>query len=366
MKKTALTSTAVGRLLLLLLSTVASIIVAGCGKRAPPLPPLARIRQVAEINYGQQGNRIIINVTIPTPSKGRKNTRITRIDVYRLAESPNAPLTLNSQEFAARASVVGVIPYDDIKNPSAPILFTDQLELTSNKVRFRYGVRFVNSNGQSTDFSNILLVTPSTRIALPPEELTALESQASINIEWKRPLENIDGSTPVNILGYNIYRSTKSEIVPVLLNTAPLNDLEYQDRKFVFGDTYTYFIRTVSLGDAGAPIESIDSSTVTITPQDTFRPSAPISITIAAAPAKLSLFFPANPETDIAGYYVYRTQDPTLPKEEWRKMNNALLTRTTFADESVESGKTYHYYLIAVDTAGNLSDPSETVFETVP
>ncbi|MGH9898527.1 MAG: hypothetical protein ACRD4L_06730, partial [Pyrinomonadaceae bacterium] len=176
--------------------------IVGCGKRKPPLPPLGRVRQVAEIKYSQQGNRIVINVEIPTPPpRKKKSMQITRIDVYRLAESPDAPLTLNSQEFAERASVVGVIAYENVKKPSAPILFTDELEFTGSKLRFRYGVRFVNSDGQSTDFSNILLVVPSARIALPPENLTALESQVNINIEWQPPLKNIDGSTPVNILG---------------------------------------------------------------------------------------------------------------------------------------------------------------------
>jgi len=41
-------------------------------------------------------------------------------------------------------------------------------------------------------------------------------------------------------------------------------------------------------------------------------------------------------------------------------------TKTTFTDENVESGKTYYYYLEAVDTSGNVSPKSEIVSETVP
>ena len=53
-------------------------------------------------------------------------------------------------------------------------------------------------------------------------------------------------------------------------------------------------------------------------------------------------------------------------KESWTKLNSALLTRTTYQDEKVESGRKYYYYLTAVDQAGNVSDPSEVVSETVP
>ena len=48
------------------------------------------------------------------------------------------------------------------------------------------------------------------------------------------------------------------------------------------------------------------------------------------------------------------------------KLNSAPLTKTTFQDENVESGKKYYYYLTAVDQTGNVSPPSEVVSETVP
>ena len=113
-------------------------------------------------------------------------------------------------------------------------------------------------------------------------------------------------------------------------------------------------------------MESLNSNSLGIAARDTFAPSAPTSITIAAAPGRLSVFFPANPEADIAGYSIYRSTDPDLPKERWTKLTPSLLERTTFQDENVESGKRYHYYLIATDRAGNISPPSEIVSEVVP
>jgi fibronectin type 3 domain-containing protein len=78
------------------------------------------------------------------------------------------------------------------------------------------------------------------------------------------------------------------------------------------------------------------------------------------------LFFAANIEPDIAGYNIYRSSDPNLPRESWTKLNEELLTRTSFQDERVESGRRYYYYLTAIDQAGNVSAPSEVVSEEVP
>jgi fibronectin type 3 domain-containing protein len=97
-----------------------------------------------------------------------------------------------------------------------------------------------------------------------------------------------------------------------------------------------------------------------------YAPAAPTSITIAAAPGRLSLFFPANTEADVAGYSIYRSSDPDLSKDRWTKITTSLLDRTTFQDENVESGKRYYYYLTATDRAGNVSPPSEVVSEVVP
>ncbi len=69
---------------------------------------------------------------------------------------------------------------------------------------------------------------------------------------------------------------------------------------------------------------------------------------------------------DVAGYNIYRSTDPDLPRDKWTKLNSELLTRTTFQDEKVEAGKKYYYYLEAVDQVGNVSPQSEVVSETVP
>jgi len=144
---------------------------------------------------------------------------------------------------------------------------------------------------------------------------------------------------------------------------------QYTDRDFQFGQNYRYVVRSVSLGTEGTQVESLNSNAMPASPRDVYPPAAPRGVTAAAAPAplqRISIFFAANEEPDLAGYNIYRSTDENLPKDRWTKLNPTLLTRTTFVDENVESGKRYYYYVTAVDKAGNESLPSETASDTVP
>ena len=360
------------RLLVLALLLFTGVLVVNCGKRRPPLPPIERVQQRTELLSGvQRGNQVILSW--PAPRRNAKDESvqsIRRIDVYRLAEKPRAPLALTEEEFASRSTLIGSVTYDEIKNATDDLTYTDTLELAGEPARLRYAVRYVNASGQRAAFSNFLLLEPAARIAQAPALITSGKEvgENAITISWQPPAANIDGSTPVNLLGYNVYRVEEAEDVN---SQTPINDslvsgTQYQDKNFKFGESYRYVVRAVSLGTEGAQVESLNSNSISVSPRDTFAPSAPASITVAAAPGRLSIFFPANPEGDIAGYHIYRSTDPDLPKDKWNKLNAALLTRTTFQDERVESGKRYYYYLTAVDQAGNVSAPSEVVSETVP
>src|SRR5439155_11005441 len=103
----------------------------------------------------------------------------------------------------------------------------------------------------------------------------------AITITWQPPAANIDGSTPVNLLGYNVYRVGESGEISgqTPINEALVSGTQYQDKNFKFGDSYRYVVRAVSLGTEGAQVESLNSNSITVSPRDTFPPSAPASIT---------------------------------------------------------------------------------------
>jgi hypothetical protein len=344
----------------------------GCGKRRPPLPPIERVQQRTELLSGvQRGNQVVLSWPAPLRNAPDESVQsIRRIDVYRLAEKPTAPLALTEEGFAARSTLIGSVTYDQIKNATDTLSYTDTLELAGEPTRLRYAIRYVNASEQRAGFSNFLLIEPAVRVAKPPT-LTPTGKEIgedAITITWQPPDGNIDGSTPVNLLGYNVYRidESQSDVSQNPINSSLVSGTQYVDRNFRFGENYRYVVRSVSLGTEGAQVESLNSNSLSVSPRDIFAPSAPEKITIAAAPGRLSIFFPSNPEADVAGYEIYRSTDPDLPKERWTKMTPAPLIKTTFVDENVESGKRYYYYIKAIDQTGNVSPSSEIVSETVP
>jgi hypothetical protein len=338
---------------------------ANCGKRKVPLPPVERISQRAEISGIQRGYEVNLFWEMPEIINFDENfLKISRIDIYRLVEPSSAFLTLSEEEFASRSTLIATIPISE----SSPkkLNYTDNLEFLGQKTRLRYAIRFVNASGQKAVFSNFLLIEPTAAVAKSPTSLSGKILADSIHLKWDVPVSNVDGSTPPNILGYNIYEAIGDRSSARIINDTPIVNTNFDDYFFEYGQKYKYFIRTISLGNNGDPIESLNSNIIEVKPEDIFAPSAPSAISIAAAPNNLSLFFAVNPEKDIAGYRIYRSTNKNQPRPDWMLLTKELLTTNTFQDKSVESGKTYYYYLTAIDKTGNASEPSEIISETAP
>lgn len=291
---------------------------------------------------------------------------IARADIYRLAEPASAPQQMSEEEFASRSTLIAALAITDADFGAKTLSYRDVLQFAGQAARLRYAVRFVNASGQKAAFSNALLIEPAAKIAASPTNLTAEASQDAIKLKWQAPAANIDGSTPASILGYMVYRSTSDKEPGKPLTPAPITSNEFADEFFDFDKEYHYFVRAVSSGVQTEPVESSESNVVKFKAVDTFAPSAPAAITVAASPGTISIFWAVNPEKDIAGYKLYRSIDRSLPLEQWTLLTPDLLTSNTYQDTRVEPGKTYFYSLTATDKFGNVSPHSEIVSETVP
>ncbi len=334
-----------------------------CGKRKPPLPPIEKVPQRVVISGFQRGNQVRLQWTMPSRNAPDGSIlKISRADVYRLAEPITSAESLTEEDFASRSTLIATVPINDTDFARKILNYFDTLEFAGQNIRLRYAVRFVNTSGSKAAFSNFLLIEPTAKVANAASLSPVRVTQDELQISWKIPITNIDGSTPANIIGFNLYRAKADETPAKLLNSTAISGNEFKDKNFDFGSNYKYFVRTVSLGTNAEPIESQESNIVEIIPKDIFAPNPPEGITLAASPNTISIFFATNIEKDIAGYKIYRSTD----KVDWQLLTDKLLETNTFQDSKVESGKTYYYYLIAVDKFGNESEKSEIINEIVP
>ena len=343
------------------------LISLNCGKRKPPLPPTERVQQRVQLSGFQRGNSVILSWRMPDKNAPASSVlHISRADIYRLAEPLSSPTAVSEEEFASRSTLVAALNIRDEDFGSKILNYSDTLQLGGQAARLRYAIRLVNATGQKAAFSNFLLLEPAPRVAGSPTSLLASVTQDAIKLSWTAPTSNVDGSSQVNLLGYNVYRSNSDQVPGKLLNTKPVSNTNFDDEFFEFDKPHFYFVRAVSVGTGGEPVESGESNIVQLVPKDIFPPSAPAAITVAAAPTAISIFFATNPEKDVIGYRIYRSTDNSPDKSTWTLLTPELLTTNTFLDTRVESGKTYYYYLTATDNARNTSEPSDVVSETVP
>lgn len=338
-----------------------------CGKRGAPVPPRERVLQRVEVAGYQRGSQVVLSWKMPARNAPKGDTlNISRADIYRLAEPANSPLQLSEEEFANRSTLIAALAITDADFALKTLTYKDTLQFAGQAARLRYAIRFVNSSGQKASFSNSLLIEPASRVAASPTLLTAEPTQNAVKLRWRAPLTNVDGSAPVSLLGYYVFRSNSETETARPLNKTPITTTSYDDEFFEFGKDYYYFIRAVSVGTQAEPVESEESNILKFRSIDTFAPTPPSAITLAASPTTISIFFAVNPEKDVSGYKIYRSTDATKPQPLWQLLTAELLKTNTFQDTQVESGKTYYYYLTATDARGNVSEFSEVVSETVP
>jgi hypothetical protein len=212
-----------------------------------------------------------------------------------------------------------------------------------------------------------------------PDRIVSLDArvtQNAIELSWPPPQFAAEANSGETVTGYHIYRGeldasspaptsndlsqAKWKSAPILL--APSQTNSYRDTLFDFGKIYVYQVRSLVIAD-GKPVESDDSTPAITTPRDTFPPAAPQNLVVAEIPGEnagvsLDLSWSINPENDLAGYHIYRSEQQD---ERGRSLQVELLLSPSYRDVSVQPGHRYWYVVTAVDRAGNESAPSEPV-----
>jgi hypothetical protein len=361
---------------------VLSVILGGCAAPGEPYErkPLTP-EPVTDLAATQAGDDVLLTFTLPKQSVDRRPLKeLPAVKIYRdfgkppapgqarAAAPPNATLLVTIPAASEdRYTVEGHIHYADslraedfAQHPDDVAIYTVRTEVSERKPS-------ANSN-----VAAVRIFPAADAIA----DLQAEITRSALVLAWTAPGKSIAGSAPP-ITGYRVYRgesepgaaaADKTKLQSALVRIGETQSASYQDTQFEFGHAYVYSVRSV-VQAPGAALESADSNLVAVTPRNTFPPAKPqglIVVLIAAqgdAAAHLELSWAINPETDIAGYNVYRSEQMETPGI---RMNTEMLRTPAFRDMNVQSGRHYFYTVTAVDRSGNESPLSEPASSSVP
>ncbi len=362
-------------------------VLAGCAapgepyERKPPTPTA-----VTDLTAAQAGNDVVLTFTMPQQAVDHRSLVETpSVEIYR------GFLTLPKPAQASPAVLTGLVRMVTI--PAAMVAnymeqgrfhYADSLRAEDFAQHpeglVSYSVRTSVSEKKPSDHSNVasLRVYPA---ALAIADLKTAVTHRAIVLSWTPPAETLAGTAPTISL-YRVYRGVpdtsaaaggtpklKSPLVRIGDAETPV----FEDTQFEFGATYVYSVRSVTPYPGGASIESANSNLAEVSPRDTFPPGAPRGLVVifvprqGGSPAHLELSWDISPETDIAGYNVYRSEQEgvrgVLVSE---TAAGKLLPTPAFSDMNVQLGHRYFYSVTAVDGAGNESAPSAAVSSEVP
>jgi hypothetical protein len=357
----------------------AVLFLAGCAAPGQPKPPAPVVpRPVADLAARQTGPGVTLSFTLPDQAAdGEPLSSPPSIEIFR-GFVPSGATTPEpraaAQVYLLPGAVVetyltgGKVRFVD---PLAP----EELARHAGQQAFYFVRAFVSKKHPSagSNLAGITLEAPPP----PVENLAARVTPDAIVLDWQ-PLPAGSSAAP---LGYHVYRALVRQgagavagrnLSPEQLET-PLELLAatplpaYRDTQFAFGRTYLYLVRAVAEYESG-PVESGDSTKLLVTPRDTFPPAPPGGLVaiLAPGPGELplaELSWNSSPETDLAGYNVYRSEQSGKRGE---RLNRGLLLVPAFRDSTAVPGGRYYYSVTAVDRAGNESAPGEAVSLTIP
>ena len=222
-----------------------------------------------------------------------------------------------------------------------------------------YYLRAVGKNGLLSNPSDTLVfhyldVVPPA----PPQNVVAVPDTARITISWSPNMEP-------DLLGYEIEKASDASLRSRFLlslddgeggTTTLIPDTFYIDEVPVYSHTtHGYVVYALDRAmNRSRPSEMVTARVVDITP-----PSTPLVYDLSQTGEQVFFRWSASPESDLAGYRVYRSLGDSVNMEmHWEGETTSLIE--AFNEEGM-----YYYQVAAFDASDNESLPSQMVWLNV-
>jgi hypothetical protein len=343
-------------------------------ERAPSanLPP-ERLRRAATLLHSEPVRRPVVptaplaeseSAPKPAPAEAGVDQGATIIVRETITSDASVATALEEISSPERVSEVEPLP--------GPLIAPTELPAP---MRYYFAVG-VGRNGRYGPIQAILPVPLGVTSSAPaPPELS--HDVTTLTIKWA-PSSDARGVTPPPLpdvlpskptqptpepTTYDVFEvpaGNATPSMPVALTQAPVFEQQLTAPVGAFGVERCFMVRPVDILQ-GLHVRGPASPTVCITPKDTYPPPPPQSLAAVAIEGAIRLIWEPSDSADLAGYLVLRAR---LPDDTLTPTTPEPTTGTTFEDKGVREGVTYAYVVVAVDKAGNRSEPSNRVEET--
>lgn len=332
---------------------LAGIVLCGCGKKGPSLPPIPKGPMPPTlVEARQSGAAIEVSFVVPNPRGDNPMQTPERAELVRVEYPPGPTPPSDADAFRRRGEVVGAADVSAVASGSRLGIADGSPSLADGGRTgwtLRYGVRVLDRRGRTSPLvvaHDIVPVVPP----IPPSLLSAEATSDGVHLTWQAP--PAEGQQR-----YNVYRARAGEAMgPRPLQREPLSSPEYLDAEVTSGTEYEYEVRTAAT-DALPLQESAPSAIVRVRAEDLFPPARPEKLVAVQEGATVRLFWNPNQERDLAGYRVYRA----VAGGSFERVGGDAIERASFIDADVHPGLRVSYRVTAVDraTPPNESAPSE-------
>jgi hypothetical protein len=371
---------------------------AGCASPGQPRPPSLNLPEVVKDLSGQRvGDVVELRWTTPEKTTDRIDVKgQMTAEVCRITVTPSPPSVC--------------IPVARLKVNAGPTQATEALPplLTVDPpALLAYRVQVLNVHGRSAGLSPEVFAASGIAPAAvgqlrgaPTPDGAMLEwekKDTTAGVELDRLAIGADGVVVEPPQAKTASKSTKSSSKsPVKKQTAGAPKLKAPpaptevklrtpaqladaggtiDHTARMGESYSYTarrVRLVVLNGHTLELRSFASGPVTVVMKDTFPPHAPVGLAAipggaTAADRSIDLSWAPNPESDVAGYSVYRQEIDSkgVAAGTATRLNPTPVVGPAYRDQTAVAGRRYAYFVTAIDTAGNESAPSDTVQESL-
>jgi hypothetical protein len=318
--------------ILIFISLMVLAFTGSCGKKGDPMPK-GRPVPAAISDLGGQVRDGVLFLSFTVPTSNMDGTPIKDLAGFRFLKSCGS--------CSGSLEPFKDVRFDENKGYTTAggrlYIYDDDL---APGVEYTYLVYPLSASGSRGDASNRF----SIRWQKPPEP----PKNASIKTDDGR-LDLAWSAEPGRF--YNVYRYVDSSYPLFPSNAELLRRASFQERGLENGKKYRYSIRAVAESD-GRKWEG-EGLIVEATPKDMTPPAAPLNLVGQKKGTSIALSWGASKETDVAGYNLYR-----IVGGKPEKLNKELVRGITYVDGNLPDSRYVSYYVTAVDSSGNESEPS--------